>query len=168
MKKHVCHGPYRSHATASISGTRDTQGSACPSSARRTSVWLITQPYDEDEWAISVPPRCAESVSIQISEVLYWLGGNAAALFRLSWHVTWSHTFECCGTYYEVVIKASESRMQYSVLAGTQLARLPARPRNAACGAAGVQMNLFSRLFRVARSYANALGKSLFKPAQQS
>ena len=45
---------------------------------------------------------------------------------------------------------------------GTQLARLPARPRNAACGAAGVQMNLFSRLFRVARSYANALGECQF------
>ncbi|BDA43705.1 Membrane-associated protein VIPP1, chloroplastic [Coccomyxa sp. Obi] len=49
-------------------------------------------------------------------------------------------------------------------LQGTQLARLPARPRNAACGAAGVQMNLFSRLFRVARSYANALVSSVEDP----
>ena len=38
------------------------------------------------------------------------------------------------------------------------MVRLTRPPRAAACGALGVQMNLFSRLFRVARSYANALG----------
>ena len=27
------------------------------------------------------------------------------------------------------------------------------------CGATGTQMNLFSRLFRVARSYANSIGE---------
>ncbi len=43
--------------------------------------------------------------------------------------------------------------------------RLPRQqPRGAACGALGVQMNLFSRLFRVARSYANALGATALLP----
>ena len=41
---------------------------------------------------------------------------------------------------------------------GTPVLRQPLKQRGAACGAAGTQMNLFSRLFRVARSYANSLG----------
>ena len=45
------------------------------------------------------------------------------------------------------------------------MVRFPRPPRAAACGALGVQMNLFSRLFRVARSYANALGRILLSLA---
>lgn len=42
--------------------------------------------------------------------------------------------------------------------AGAPVLRQPLKQRGAACGAAGTQMNIFGRLFRVARSYANSLG----------
>ena len=39
------------------------------------------------------------------------------------------------------------------------MARAPARPQAVACGGAlGLQANLFGRLIRVVRSYANAIG----------
>ena len=42
--------------------------------------------------------------------------------------------------------------------AGTPVLSRPVQQRGAACRATGTQMNLFSRLFRVARSYANSIG----------
>lgn len=42
---------------------------------------------------------------------------------------------------------------------GSQLSVLPSRPRHVALKATGVQANLFSRFFRVIRSYANSVGK---------
>ena len=43
-------------------------------------------------------------------------------------------------------------------VAGTQLKMATPRSRQVACGATGVQANLFSRFFRVVRSYANSVG----------
>jgi len=43
-------------------------------------------------------------------------------------------------------------------VAGTQLKMSTPRSRQVACGATGVQANLFSRFFRVIRSYANSVG----------
>ena len=42
---------------------------------------------------------------------------------------------------------------------GTHLVVLQSRPRQVALHATGVQANLFSRFFRVIRSYANSVGK---------
>ena len=50
---------------------------------------------------------------------------------------------------------------QCPALTGTQVRFPRQQPRGGACSALGTQMNLFSRLFRVARSYANALGVQL-------
>ena len=62
----------------------------------------------------------------------------------------------------EGILQYSLHQMLYSAAmpcpAGTQVSFPRQQPRGSACGALGTQMNLFSRLFRVARSYANALG----------
>lgn len=44
-------------------------------------------------------------------------------------------------------------------LTGTKLAVHTRKPRQVALHATGVQANLFSRFFRVVRSYANSVGK---------
>ena len=48
--------------------------------------------------------------------------------------------------------------------AGRQLVALPPKSRQTACGATGVQANLFSRFLRVIRSYANSVGMALHCP----
>ncbi|CAL5221158.1 g3297 [Coccomyxa viridis] len=49
-------------------------------------------------------------------------------------------------------------------LKGTPVLSPPQKQRGAPCGALGTQMNLFSRLFRVARSYANSIVSSVEDP----
>ena len=44
-------------------------------------------------------------------------------------------------------------------LTGSPILRHTEKRRVVPCGATGTQMNLFSRLFRVARSYANSIGE---------
>ena len=51
-----------------------------------------------------------------------------------------------------------------SGVAGKQLVALTPRSRQIACGATGVQANLFSRFFRVIRSYANSVGMAFRRP----
>ena len=46
--------------------------------------------------------------------------------------------------------------------AGKQLVATPVRQGRVACGATGVQANLFSRFFRVIRSYANSVGATIY------
>lgn len=54
--------------------------------------------------------------------------------------------------------------MGHKSFAGTRLVALPSRPRQVALHATGVQANLFSRFFRVVRSYANSVVGSAEDP----
>lgn len=49
----------------------------------------------------------------------------------------------------------------FLLLSGNKLEDSRLQQQSVACGAAGVQMNLFGRIFRVFRSYANSIGKVL-------
>lgn len=61
--------------------------------------------------------------------------------------------------------KSRASHRSVSCDAGKQFVALPPRSRQIACGATGVQANLFSRFFRVIRSYANSVGMAFSFPS---